>query len=89
MKPAKTVAQRLARYSASVVFIAGVGVVFLVGAVNDIPIGRLWIPLFWGGVASLFLGWAVGHAAGRLVIEMQTPVESDEKQSDVVEENHE
>jgi hypothetical protein len=58
--------QRFARYGAGVLFLGGVGVVFLVGALAKTPLQRLWIYLFWGGVASLALGWAVGHAAGRL-----------------------
>ena len=79
--------KRLARFSACIVFIAGLGVVFLVGALRSIPMKQLWTPLFWGGVASLTLGWAVGHAAGRLFCEVNTRTEIEEENSDVVEEN--
>ena len=39
------------------------------GVLAGTPLRELWIPFFWGGVACVLLGWAVGHAAGRLYAE--------------------
>lgn len=88
MKPASRVPQRCARYTAGIVFLAGLGVVCLVGALSGTPLRRLWIPLFWGGIASLLLGWAVGHAAGRLFKEVTGNSRKKSDSSETVEENH-
>ena len=88
MKQASRASRRCARFTAGVVFLAGLGVVCLVGALSGTPLDRLWIPLFWGGVASLLLGWAVGHAAGRLFWEVTTKCEKESDHPDAVEENH-
>ena len=50
--------------------LAGMGVVFMVGAIEGLPAAQLWGPLVWGGLASLLVGYAVGHAAGRLFLEI-------------------
>ncbi len=74
---------RCARYGAAVMFIAGEGVVFLVGALRGVPIERLWGPIVWGGAASLALGWAVGHTAGRLIGEARSrQADREEKKSE-------
>ncbi len=88
MKDSTRMARRFGRYGAGVVFLTGLGVMFLVAAAMGIPLDRLWIPLFWGGVASLALGWAVGHAAGRLFTEVRNEEEAEKDHPDVVEENH-
>ncbi len=71
MRKPKPVAQRLARFCAGVVGLAGLGVVTAVGAYEGMPLERLWMSMLWGGVAALILGWAVGHAVGRLFLEGQ------------------
>jgi hypothetical protein len=81
------VPDRCARFGAAVVFLTGLGVIFVVGAAGQIPLRRLWIPLFWGGVASIALGWAVGHAAGRLLGEACPATSTEQDHPDAVEEN--
>lgn len=71
MKPEKTLPQRMARYMAAVLLIAGVAVIMLVAVSAEVPLNTLWQPLFWGGLGCLLLGWAVGHAAGRLIAEVR------------------
>ena len=88
LKSGGRVCQRCARYTAGVVFLAGLGVVYLVGALSGTPLRRLWIPLFWGGVASLLLGWAVGHAAGRLFKEVTGNSRTVSTSTDTVEEKN-
>jgi hypothetical protein len=65
------VQRRCARYGAGLLLLAGSAVVLLVGALQGIPLERLWLPLVWGGLACLALGWAIGHAAGRLYGEVK------------------
>ena len=36
------------------------------GAWLDLPRERLWMSVLWCGAAALILGWAAGHAVGRL-----------------------
>ena len=88
MKKDGPISQRLARYCAGVVFLAAVGVILLVGVLTGQKLNSLWTPLFWGGLASLLLGWAVGHAAGRLFWEVCEKEEKNHDHPEVVEENH-
>jgi hypothetical protein len=73
MKEPVPITRRMARFGAGIVGLAGLGVVTGVGAVQGVPLERLWSTMLWGGVAALILGWAVGHAAGRLFFEVQGP----------------
>ena len=66
MSARKAVTRRLARFCAGVMGLAGLGVVTAVGAYQGIPLERLWMSMAWGGVSALILGWAIGHAVGRL-----------------------
>ena len=78
MKVSGPFSKRMGRYGACVVFFAVVGVVFCVGALKHIPLQQLWSPLIWGGAAGLLLGWAVGHAAGRLFYEVNPKAKTPE-----------
>ncbi len=69
--PLPSIPRRMARYSAGLMFIMAFGLIAIIGALTEIPVHRLWVVLFWGCVGALFMGWAVGHAAGRLVMEVR------------------
>jgi hypothetical protein len=71
MRGPTPVTRRLARYCAGVLGLAGLGVAAAAGAYEGVPLQRLWMSMAWGGVSALILGWAVGHAAGRLFFEVQ------------------
>jgi len=62
--------RRFARYGAAVVCLAGIGLVALIGALKGVRVQRLIPALLWGAVGCAALGWAVGHAAGRLCREI-------------------
>ncbi len=71
MRAQKPVTRRLARFCAGVMGLAGLGVATAVGAYEGVPLERLWMSMAWGGVSALILGWAIGHAVGRLFFDME------------------
>jgi hypothetical protein len=76
MSETRPLARHLARYSAGVLALAGVGAVAAVGVWQGISPERLWVSIVWGGTAALILGWAAGHAAGRLFFDVREQARS-------------
>ena len=66
MSEVRTAAARVARRAACAAGLAGLGLAAAAGALQGLPPERMWVSMPWCGAAALILGWAVGHAAGRL-----------------------
>ncbi len=66
LREVRTAAARVARRAACAAGLTGLGLAGAAGAWRELPLERMWVSMLWCGAAALILGWAIGHAAGRL-----------------------